>query len=338
MIKYPWILSLVILCFCVACKENKTTAEKENTGFVGANDEQLVAISALIEKEPLNAKLRYERAKMLHDNKYYDEAVADLRVAILQDSLMPEFYHLLSDVFMDNALSNKALQTIETAAHLFPTRIPTQLKLSETQLILQLYEKSISTLNEILRQDPQNAEAYFMLGLNFRDMGDERRAINSLKTATEFDSRIVDAWIILGNIYEAKNDKSALEYYSAAVNVDPRNPNALHSKAYYLQNHGDVKSALLLYDHIIAVDRDYTDAYLNAGILNLDRDSLQRAMEQFNILSGKSPQDWRPYYYRSLVYKRMGNKAAALADIQSCINLADDDEQAEQLKREIERM
>jgi tetratricopeptide (TPR) repeat protein len=310
----------MLLIFLMACKEDKKVEK------VYSEDAEINELSAKIDQSPKDYSLWFERAKAYAKKEAYTSAVSDLNMAIQIDSSQAEAYHLLSDCYMDNYKSRLALETMLDASKAFPTRVPTLLKLSETQYILNQYDNSIRTINNILYLDQQNAEAYFMLGMNFRAIGDIPKAKNSFQTATEFDSGLLDAWILLGNIYEAEKDPKAKDYYEAAARINPDSPQAKHSLAYYLQNNGDVLGAIALYREINIKNREYADAYLNPGILYIEMDSLDKAYEQFNLLVENVPVDYRGFMYRGLVSKLKGNMEAGDADIQSVSNLTNQDE------------
>ncbi|MBK8635746.1 MAG: tetratricopeptide repeat protein [Saprospiraceae bacterium] len=308
---FPIILSLP------ACKE--TALPKEEVDEEEGSD-LLRKLNGMIANDATNAQLRYNRARILEENGQYPEAIEDMRVAIIADSMNAVYYHFLSDLFMDSNNSSKSLLTMQKAAQLFPDSTLTQLKLSETYFILKQYNESIFQLNDIIRRQPNNAEAYLMLGLNFRGMGDIARAINAFQTATEKDPTIVDAWIILGDLFAEKEEPIAKRYYETAVNVAPQNITALHSKAYYLQNHGDINGALDLYRQINIIEPKYPDAYLNAGILLIEKDSLDTALEQFDILTKMAPTNAKGYYFKAYILNELGQKEAARKEAQNAVN------------------
>ena len=328
------ILLLFLILIISSCKEEKP--KQQQSKFATTGDEIIDVLTLELEKDPLNANLRYKRAERLFAREMYDECIEDLRVAITTDSLKPEYYHLLSDAFMDNQISARSLQTMKIAANLFPKRIPTLLKLAETQVILQQYDEAISTVNNIIRIDPNNAEAFFMLGVTLRDKGEIKRAITAFQTATEMDSKLTDAWISLGNIYEANKNPKAMEYYRTAVSIDPKNAFAQHAMAFYLQNTGNVKEAISIYQNIHNLNPEYTSAYLNCGILYMEIDSLQKAYEEFNIMIGIDPKDSEGYLYRGKVNFEFKRFDAALADFQSCLNLNPKNEEAKALVEELQ--
>ena len=312
-----YIYLAVIFIFLAGCKKDKPTTTKT----VVNEDQVLTDLAALIEKSPEDASLYFDRAKVFVEQEDYDAAIEDLEQAIELDSLQPQCYHLLADVYMDYYRSKDALIVMETVAAIFPERIPTLLKLSETQLILKKYHASLLTVAQIMTISPDNAEAHFMKGMNFRGLDEKERAINAFQAATELNPDHIDAWLIAGDLHEEMGNPIALDYYEAAISVKPDEPTSWHSKAFYLQNNGREQEAIDIYEKIITIDKNYVDAYLNAGILYMTMDSLDQATEQFVLMSNAQPQNHQSYYYRGLIKQSQNDIAGAKELLQTCLNL-----------------
>jgi tetratricopeptide (TPR) repeat protein len=182
-----------------------------------------------------------------------------------------------------------------------------------------------------------------MLGVNFKGLYNnasklknsksmaemQTRAINAYQTAVEMNSKLSDGWIALGEIFEEKKDKKALNYYENAILSNPSYMPAHHAKAYYLQNNGDVAQAKSIYRSIIINDPNYTDALKNLGYLYMAEDSLDKAFEQFNTLAGVAPTNHLGFYMRGIIQERQGKVNEALKDYQSAYNLKSDDKDVE---------
>jgi tetratricopeptide (TPR) repeat protein len=319
------------LIFVFGCKTDESKKEI-SSGFP-----EIDLMSNDIVRDPTNADLYFQRAKLYYENGKYDNTILDLQKAMTIDSINPEFYHLLSDAYLDYYNSNDALSTMRKVLALYPERVASLLKMAELKYILEDYDGSILTVNEVIRIDPHNAEGFFMLGLNFRALKDIDRAINSFQTAVEMDSGLTDAWMILGEMYEAKKDAKALKYYESAILSNPKSMQALHSKAYYLQNHGDINGAQEIYRNIIVEDKMYTDAYLNSGLLYLGSDSIQRAFEQFNNMAGIAPTNYMAYYMRGITHEKMGKKDLALKDYESAYNLNKEDSKVQEAIKSLKK-
>lgn len=309
-------LALLFALVMGACNNKRSAEDSPSTGNAALDQ-----LNTLIAKDTMDHTLLYERAQLYYDNNYLDGAIDDIERAIELDSMQAPYYHLLSDVYLDYYLSKDALAIMEKCAELFPERIPTLLKLSETQLILKQYDASLATCSDILELNPLNAEAYFMMGMNLRSVGDIPRAKNAFRKATEIDPELTDAWVILGQMFEDEGNPKAIDYYDAAINVDRDNPVPWHSKAYYLQNNGRIEEALEIYRRINIIDKDYLDAYLNSGILYMSMDSFEQARSQFDIMSRIKPQSYIAYYYRGLANASLGNKEQAREDYRTTLRL-----------------
>jgi len=321
-------LTLISVAVLMLGACNSGSAKKEAT--VTSEKTDLDKISDRLEIEGADAGLYFKRAQAYYDAESYDAAIADLEMAVKLDTTKPEYYHLLSDANMDYYRSKEALVIMHRAAKKFPERIPTLLKLSETQLIVQLYEASLETVAKIFSINPDHPEGHFMKGMNFRAMGKIDNAINAFQTATELDPEMIDAWLITGDLLFEKGLPIAIDYYDAALRLEPDNISALHSKAFYMQNNGKDREAIEIYKKISILDKHYLDAYLNAGILYVTLDSLDKGLEQFNIMSSIKPENHLSYYYRGLIYEAQGKPEAARIEFQNTLNLKSDFTKAKQ--------
>lgn len=314
------IFLLPLLYFLTACTGNSTNQKKAET----TGNAKLDQLNARIEKSPKNAELYYARAEQYFELEGYDEAIADLNKAISIDSSKVNYYHLLADAYMDYFKSFKALKTMETAVMRFPRRIPTLLKLSEFQMILQMHKESMKSIDQVLQIDPQNAEAFFMFGMNFKEMGDTARAINSFQTAVENDPELVDAWINLGQLHAALGNAIAGRYFETATRIDPKNIEALHARGYYQQSTGDLRGSLASFRKINRIDPKYAEGYFNAGLLLMDMDSIPLAYEKFDAAIKASPVHIQAYFYRGVAAEILGKKQQAKADYEQALKLAPD--------------
>ena len=312
-------------------------SSKENprgAGDVEQTDPVIAQLTGEIAKNPKDGELYFTRAQRYYEAEGYDEAIQDLQAALRIDSSNADYLHLLADVYLDYFRSREALKTMEKAAKLHPYRIQTLLKLSEFQFILKQYEPSLQTIDQILRKDPQNAEAYFMMGQNFKETGDTARAINAFQQSVENDPDLTDAWINLGQLHAALGNRIAERYFDSAIRIDPNSIQALHAKAYYLQQLDQLLPAIRLFERIVQIDPQYADAHYNAGLLYLDLDSLPKAYQAFDLAIQTDPVHIRSYFYRGLCSEMQGRLAKARADYQQALSFSPDySDAANALKR-----
>ena len=180
------------------------------------------------------------------------------------------------------------------------------------------------TVDQILRMQPNNAEAYFMFGQNFVEQGDTIRAINSFQSAVENDPNLIDAWIKLGQLQAGIGEAIATKYFDSAISIDPENITVRHAKADYYSDQGQLNEAIQTYREIIQINAGYEEAYFNSGLIYLDMDSIPQAYEQFDICIKTSPLHTRAYYYRGLSAEFLGRKEQAASDYKQALSLVPD--------------
>ncbi len=307
--------------FFTACQNSSNNPSSEQAANLPTTGNPAIdGLSVAISQTPNDPTLYVKRADMFYQNEGYDEAIADLQKALSIDSTNVDYLHLLADVYLDYYKSYEAMSTMLKAATLYPQRIPTLLKLAEFQLILKQYDRSINTVNEILKLEQLNAEAYFMLGMNFKEQGNNDKAIGAFQTAVENNPDLVDAWINLGQLHAAKGSNLAKVYFENAVSVAPQNITALHAQAEFLHFSNERQAAIETYKKINSIDPDYSESLFNTGIIYLEMDSLAKAKTHFNMAVETSPTYIIAYYYRGLIEEMQGNIIAAKADYQNALN------------------
>jgi tetratricopeptide (TPR) repeat protein len=301
----------------IQCKQ-----KSDDTNSIGPTGDPVIdGLTKEIKAHPGDVQLYLHRAQIFYDNKAYDQAVQDLARVMQLDSTNLQAHHLLANAYMDSNRSNMALKTMQRAAALYPDSIKTKLKLSEFQLILKQYDGAMHTLEDIMKIRPGDPEALFMLGMVYRDQGKTELAIGAFQSAVERNPDMVEAWVILGDLMDRTHNPRAIQYFDNAIRVDPKNVEALHAKAYYLQNNDKIDEAISIYKQIHAINPQYPEAYLNIAILQLYRDSVDAAMKELIILKGIDPTNAAAWFYIGKAHQFRGEKEEAKASFEQALRL-----------------
>lgn len=325
-------IALLFLVMLSSCSEEPANKQAP---FEGTGDPTLDALTSAIIQAPDDPTLYIDRANIYYEKENFDAALEDIKQALSFDSTNAAYLHLLADVQLDYFRSFEALQTMEKVLKLYPQRIQSLLKMSEFQYLLKKYEPSIATANRVLQIDPQNADAYFMMGLNYRDMQSNPNAIQMLQKAVELNPDIIDAWITLGQLHAEANDPIALRYFDSASEIAPDNIEVLHAKAFYLMEQEQLESSIQLFKRIARIDPQYDVAHFNAGLLYLDLDSIQQAYDQFNITVKIKPTHAKAYYYRGVTLALMGKPEVARQNFEQALRFDPELEEAKQALDEV---
>jgi|GEM_PF-5583440 len=74
-------------------------------------------------------------------------------------------------------------------------------------------DEALKILRQVLTIEPMNAVAYYLAGSIHLRNGDEKAAINSLKTAIFWDNKIIKAYILLSKIYISRGECDMAKVY-----------------------------------------------------------------------------------------------------------------------------
>lgn len=307
-----------ILCF--ACTEKEESDQpmvlNKETG-----DPAIDAVIAEIREDSTNAGLYAKRGSLYYDRKVYTEAIRDFNKAVVLDSTKAEYFHSLADAYLENNNSHTALEVLKDAKNRFPGDIPTLLKLADFQLILKQYMAGLSNVNKVIEKKPQHADAYYLKGLFYRDMGSNLQAMEAFQKAVELDPDLSDAYLLMGNMISEENPELALRFYENALITDPEDVVALHHKALHLHQHGDLDEAMEVYKRIHVLDPRNSEAFYNAGLLFFEIDSIEKAENMFSIAIANDPFYPKSYYYRGETYRLQNDLERAKKDYEKAIEL-----------------
>ncbi len=306
-------LLLMLILFLFSCKND----QKENKRSI--NDPALSKYFDLISLSPNNDTLYYERAIYLYHQNNYTGSIQDLQKAIMLNPNVSVYYNLLSDAYFDIDAFGESVEALKKLVAFHPEDIALLLKLSEVQWIGEDYIGAASTIDEIFKQNTSESEAYYMNGLIKLSLNDTLASLASFNKTILFDPKNMEAFLMAAHIYEDKGDPLALEYYDKALLIDPDNIDAKNAKAFYLMGIGKLKEALVLYKQVIVKDKYNEECFLNTGIIYLQLDSLQKALNHFDILINIAPDNGVGYYYRGITYKLLGLTEMAIENFKQAL-------------------
>lgn len=315
----------IIFAGCFVLNGCNSEPERKQSGPLPSP--QLDAVSKQISEDPSDGDLYFTRGRLLLDLGRFDEGIADLEKAA---ELAPSPVHFqgLSEALFYLQRIPASVDALEECVQHFPGNVDCLLRLAKLNLYLREHQKSIANINDALRADVTNPEAYFLKGMNLKETGDTAGAISSFQTATEQDPRYYDAFMQLGLLLGARRDSLAVDYLNNAIRIDSQSTEARYAAAMFWQENGRPGRAKRIYREIILIDPQNENAFYNLGYLFFFGDSLELAFKHFDFAVKVSPAYAKAWFMRGRCLEAMGNNEGALKDYHHSLNLQPDFELA----------
>jgi tetratricopeptide (TPR) repeat protein len=148
-----------------------------------------------------------------------------------------------------------------------PNDLKALVYLASTYSYFQDFEKSFHYINKALKLNPKYRDAYVLKGSNYRLLGEMDLAKSSYETAVQQDPKFLEAYIMLGTIYESEHNPICLEYYTTAVELEPKDPDVLYTLAFAKEQFNQIEEAEKIYRKMIVLDNEYHEALFHLGYI-----------------------------------------------------------------------
>ena len=158
---------------------------------------------------------------------------------------------------------------------------------------LKQYREAAEGYRQAIRIDPYNAaDAWYALGLVYRDWGKADDEIQAYKQAIRLRQDYTSAYERLGSRYfKSKKYAEAIEIFKQLAMMKPGDANAPNNLGEAYLELGKLPEAVESFRQAIRLKPDFGRAYYNLGKSQLAMGNRDGALEQYNILQNLD-QDW----------------------------------------------
>lgn len=316
---YLFLLSFFL--FLVSCKNNTPPAEQPAPVSEYAQIPVIQNLTKQIEIDNDNPDLFYERAVAYFQLGNSMNALGDVAKALQFDSTNAEYYVLLGEIYFKQQEYTRAINALEKGYVIAPDDTALLLLYAKYALMVGEREKSITLLDETLKKNMFNSQAYFLKGLLFKEIGDTAKSISNFQTAVEQNPRYYEAYMQLGLLFSKKKNKLALDYFNNALKIDSSSHEAKYAIAMYHQEMKEYASALAMYRKFILDFPQDKEAYYNTGYIYFQMDSIEKATRSFERAIGVAPDYADAYYMRGLCAEAVKDFKNAKYFYQQTVNL-----------------
>jgi tetratricopeptide (TPR) repeat protein len=194
--------------------------------YVNKNDKSIEYINRVLKIDQYNAKAYFMKGMNYKDLKDTAKAISSMQTAVEQDQ---QYYN----AYMQLGILNAA----------------------------QYNKLAVDYYKNALRIQPKSSEAWYGLGKFYQDIGDWNNAIGTYTALLQFENN-KNALYNMGVIYlvGSKAYNKAVEYFTAAINADPKYTEAYYGRGVAYQTMGDKKKASIDFQSCIAINPQFQPA------------------------------------------------------------------------------
>ncbi|MEP6743736.1 MAG: trypsin-like peptidase domain-containing protein [bacterium] len=187
---------------------------------------------------------------------------------------------------------NEAIEASRRAVTLRPSS-ESYFNIGLANYYLKQYREAADSYRQSIRLDPYNAaDAWYALGLVYRDWGKADDEIQAYKQAIRLRPDYTSAYERLGSSYlRAKKYPLAIETYKQLGTLKPGDADAPNKIGEAYMELGLMSDAVEAFKQAIQLKPDFGKAYFNLGKSYLTLGNRNAALEQYNILQNLD-QDW----------------------------------------------
>ena len=158
---------------------------------------------------------------------------------------------------------------------------------------LKQYREAENSYRQSIRLDPYNgADAWYALGLVYRDWGKADEEIQAYKQAIRLKSDYTSAHERLASAYvRSRKYPQAIEAYKQLLALKPGDATVPNNMGEAYMELGLTSDALEAFKRAIQLKPDFGKAYYNLGRTYLVLGNRNAALEQYNVLQSIDP-DW----------------------------------------------
>jgi tetratricopeptide (TPR) repeat protein len=186
----------------------------------------------------------------------------------------------------------------------------------------KLHQKAILCLNKILDFNPDNAEVYSLIGIEYLFMEDfENAKFNFIKCLNYDDSDYSALYNIVYCFEILEQNNKAIEYLNTYLNTNPYCEVAWHQlgKQYlFFKNYAKAISA---FDFAIISDEYFIGAYIEKGRALEKINKYNEAIENYKLIIALKDESSYPLLRMGICYNKISDYKKAIQNLKDCIQV-----------------
>jgi tetratricopeptide (TPR) repeat protein len=211
---------------------------------------------------------------------------------------------------------SEAAPYLRAAADADPQNLPIRFTLAHSLLWSKQYSKVLDVYKEILALDPDSAEADMLAGESLDEMKDTPAAIEMFRKAAKAKPDQPNVHFGLGYLlWTQKQYTEAVSEFRAELALDPHHAQSLvyiGDSQVQMNQYSDAAPAL---EQAVKLDPSLGLAHLDLGIIAANQGRNDESLREFLAAEKLIPDDVNVHWRLGRLYRAMGKKAEAKAEL-----------------------
>ncbi len=198
---------------------------------------------------------------------------------------------------------------------------------------MQLYDDAVKEYTTYLKAYPNDADAYKLLALVYKNQGNDELAVQNLLASLAKNNKDLEVKKELAYQYHKKNDyNNALKYYNEILKESPDNYDIKANKALALHALKKYDEAIAIYEELLAskkndrLSKNLVSAYISKGDYLLTKSKYKESIEPFERAVMLDANQSYAYYGLAKAYELTGNNDLAIVNYEKALEIEPDKE------------
>jgi tetratricopeptide (TPR) repeat protein len=224
----------------------------------------------------------------------------------------------------------EAIADLNEAIRINPNNAQAYIGRGVARTLLKDLQGAIADYNQAIKIDPNNADIYNLRGNARTLLKDTEGAIADYNQAIKINPNNVAAYFNRGTRYQFIGDSQrAIADFNQAIKIAPKNYSNIINVYYYrgLARYKlkDWQGAIADFNQVIKINPNYSQSYVGRGMARYELKDTEGAIADFNQAIKINPNDVEAYSKRGVVRYGLGDKQGAIADFNQAIKIKPND-------------
>jgi len=182
------------------------------------------------------------------------------------------------------------------------------------------YDAAIKYFKKALKFSPANARIYLNIGNVLKDMVQSDQAVLYYQKALQFDPNLFEAYHNLGMVLQDKDQPDeAISCYEKALLINPHLADSFYNLGTIFYERGQFDEAITFYQKAVQINPELVEAYFNLGNSFREKEQFDEAIRCYQQFVRLNPSHADAYYYIGNVFATQNKLSEAIESYRQAI-------------------